>query len=187
MRCPRFIPIAVLVLAAACNDTATGPTSVGKPLFAVSAGTFNGTLNTSTTPSGGHLQTGSIFCLVNADLSIDCSTYELAGVGKTDANLSLSATYSATIDCSNHGKNKNNAVESQSGTFSDDDVETLSSGKNGRLRVPTASADPFSVALGCPNPNWTASIRPGTLQLVSFTYSLSFPGEAGPAVSIVQP
>lgn len=191
MRSTRLIPIAVLGFAAACSDTATSPTSLtsadGPLAFQVSPGTTVGTLNEANTPGGGHLQSGAISCTVNADLSISCSSYELAGVGNTDAFLSLVANYTATIDCNNPGNNRNNPIESHEGSFSDSDTETLSSGKNGRLRVPTASVSTAAAAIGCPNPNWQPEIREGSLQLVSYTYTLSFPGEAGAAVLIQEP
>src|SRR3989442_12601963 len=76
MRSKHLIPIAVLAFAAACSDTATSPTSVGRPLFSVSPGTFGNvtTLNAGGTPSGGHIQSGGpVFCVVASDLSITCS------------------------------------------------------------------------------------------------------------------
>src|SRR5438445_407282 len=76
MRSSALIPIAVLAFAAACSDTATDPTSVGRPLFSVSAGTFGNvtTLNAGGTPSGGHIRSGGpVFCVVASDLSITCS------------------------------------------------------------------------------------------------------------------
>src|SRR5437764_662280 len=56
-------------------------------------------------PGNSHLTSGTPQCTVNADRSIDCSSYVLGGVGNTNATVSLLASYSATIDCTNKGGN----------------------------------------------------------------------------------
>ena len=94
--------------------------------------------------------------MVNADLDVDCSAYVLGGVGNTNATVSLVATYSATIDCTNKG---GNLVESHTSTFSDSSTATVASTRNGQLRVPAQSASAFDAPQVCPNPNWTPSIR----------------------------
>jgi len=136
-------------------------------------------------PGSSHLTSGStVDCVVNSGLSIDCSSYALGGVGHTNANVSLVASYSATIDCFNKGKNPQNPIESQTTTFSASSNATVTSTRNGQLNVPTESVSPFTVALGCPNPNWTPVIREGTLVLKSFTYTLTFAGFASPYITI---
>jgi hypothetical protein len=100
--------------------------------------------------------------VVDADLNVDCSAYVLGGVGNTNATVSLVATYSATIDCTNRG---GNLVESHTSTFSDSSTATVASTRNGQLRVPAQSASAFDAPQVCPNPNWTPSIRAGTLAL----------------------
>ncbi|MGH7516728.1 MAG: hypothetical protein ACREOC_04560 [Gemmatimonadales bacterium] len=198
MRSTRLIPVAVLAFAVACSDTATSPTSVGVPLFDVAAGTYTDPLADPQTgiqdanaPSGAHLtnQSGPVQCVVNSDLSISCSAYSIAGVGNTNAFLSLEAVYTAIIDCNNPGNNKNNPIESHETTFSTEESATLTPGRNGTLRVGARSVSPFDEAQGCPNPNWQPEIREGSLELVSFTYSLHFDGfPAGDfAVLIEQP
>ena len=193
MRAKHLIPIAVLALAAACSDTATSPTSAGRPLFSVSAGTFGtGVLtNTSTAalPSGGHLQSGSVFCVVDADLSITCSStgdYFINGVGNTDATGSLNASYSATVRCRNHGGQivdvKTQFPTTTGGTFHPNR-------KNGALDVAPVSvtaptAGDFTGAATCPNGNWSKELLPGTPTLDSFSYTLLFAGFAEPTVSI---
>ena len=152
----------------------------------VSPGTYPGTLNGANAPSGAHLQTGSISCTVAADLSITCSSYELAGVGHTNAVDLLTARYTAIVDCNNPGKNRNNPIESHTTDFTASDSDTLTSAKNGRLRVFTLSVNPASVGQVCPNPNWTPVIRGGSLTLVSFSYTLTFEGFSAPAVEISQ-
>jgi hypothetical protein len=152
--------------------------------WAVAPGTYSPTadsFNSANAPGSSHLASGSPSCTVNADLSIDCSAYVLGGVGNTNATVSLAATYSATIDCTNHG---GNLVESHTTTFSASSSATVASTRNGQLRVPTRSVSPFSAPQVCPNPNWTPSIRSGTLVLETFTYTLTFAGFSSPYITI---
>jgi hypothetical protein len=107
----------------------------------------------------------------------------LGGVGNTNATVNLAASYSATIDCTNHG---GNLVESHTTTFSASSSATVASTRNGQLRVPTQSVSPFSAPQVCPNPNWTPSIRAGTLTVNSFTYTLTFAGFSSPYITISQ-
>jgi hypothetical protein len=193
MRPTCFVPVAALALAvAACSDTTTSPTtsptSAGGPLFSVSPATFPGTLNTSNTPGGGHLQSGTINCVVGSDLSITCSTadYKINGIGNTNANALLDANYSATVDCTNHGgqlvevKSQPETAPASSGTLR---------AKNGSLTVtPITTSAPtaqqFFAAATCPNGNWTKSLAGGSVTLVSFTYTLTFVGFSAATVTI---
>jgi hypothetical protein len=149
--------------------------------LAVSPGTFPGAVNGANAPGSSHLASGTIQCVVDADLNVDCAAYVLGGVGNTNAALSLTATYSATIDCTNKG---GNLVESHTALFSDSEAAAVASTRNGQLRVPALSVSPFDAPQVCPNPNWTPSIRAGTLVLESFSYTLTFAGFSAPAVSI---
>ena len=151
---------------------------------AVAPGTYTPTadsFNPANAPGSSHLTSGTPSCTVNADLDVDCSAYVLGGVGHTNADVSLTASYSATIDCTNRG---GNLVESHTTTFSDSSSATLTSSRNGQLRVPAQSASAFDAPQVCPNPNWTPSIRPGTLTLNSFTYTLTFAGFTSPYITI---
>jgi hypothetical protein len=151
---------------------------------AVAPGTYTPTadsFNSANAPGSSHLTSGTPQCVVNAALDVNCSAYVLGGVGNTNATVSLSATYSATIDCTNHG---GNLVESHTSTFSDSSTATVASTRNGQLRVPAQSASAFGAPQVCPNPNWTPSIRPGTLTLETFTYSLTFAGFSSPYITI---
>jgi hypothetical protein len=142
--------------------------------WAVVPGTYGpdaGSFNSANAPGSSHLT------------SIDCSAYVLGGVGNTNASVSLAATYSATIDCTNNG---GNLVESHTTTFSASSSATVASTRNGQLRVPTRSVSPFSAPQVCPNPNWTPSIRAGTLTLDTLMYSLTFAGFSSPYISITQ-
>jgi len=153
-------------------------------LAAVAPGTYTptpGSFNPANAPGSSHLTSGSPSCTVNADRSIDCSAYVLGGVGHTNATVDLAASYSATIDCTNHG---GNLVESHTTTFAADSTATVASTRNGQLSVPAQSVSPFSAPQVCPNPNWTPSIRGGTVTLNSFTYTLTFAGFGSPYITI---
>jgi hypothetical protein len=160
-------------------------------LMAVSAsvalGAITRTIDPANAPVGTHFQTGDATCVVNSDLSVSCSTYELGGVGNANATADLSASYTAIIDCNNKGNNKNNPVESHTAAFEAANSTGALEPKNGRLRVPALSVSPFSAPQVCPNPNWTPVIRAGTLQLVSFTYTLTFEGFTGAYITITGP
>jgi hypothetical protein len=152
--------------------------------LAVAPGTYGpdaGSFNSANAPGSSHLTSGTVQCVVNDARDVDCSAYVLGGVGHTNADVSLTATYSATIDCTNKG---GNLVESHTSTFSDSSAATLTSSKNGQLRVPAQSVSGFGAPQVCPNPNWTPSIRGGTLTLESFTYTLTFAGFTSPYITI---
>ena len=154
---------------------------------AVAAGVSPGTYTPSgfgAGPSGAHLQSGSPSCTVFNNLSVSCIGYQLAGVGNTNADVVLTANYSAIIDCTNHG---GQLVEAQTKNFAATSEAKVTSAKNGRMTVPTRSVNPAQVGQVCPNPNWTPSIRPGTLVLNSFSYTLTFAGFGSPFITIAQP
>jgi putative hemolysin len=196
MRANRLIPIAGLAFAVACSDTATSPTltSVGGPLFAVTAGTYPAggvtTLNAGGTPSGGHIQTGGpVNCIVEIDLDVSCSgngDYEISGLGNTNGTATLSVAYSATVNCTNRGGNlvevKSHVTDAGASTGN---LRT----KNGRLTVPVLSSstptdEEFEDQADCPNGNWTPTVAPGDPTLESFEYDLTFAGFATPAIFI---
>jgi hypothetical protein len=143
----------------------------------------SGSSNPLNAPGSSHLTSGSPECTVNADLSINCTGYVLGGVGHTNATVNLQGAYSATIDCTNNG---GNLVETHTTQFSAESPPiTVSSTKNGQLTVPAPpSISPFSAPQVCPNPNWTPSIRTGTLKLMNFTYTLTFQGFASAYITI---
>ena len=155
----------------------------------VPAGTYTptaGSFNPANAPGSSHLASGTVQCVVASNLNITCSPFVLGGVGHTNADVSLAASYSATIDCFNAGTNKNNPVESHTTTFSASSSATVTSSKNGQLSVPTQSVSAFSAPQVCPNPNWTPKIRAGTLVLNNFTYTLTFAGFSSPYITIAQ-
>ncbi len=140
---------------------------------------------------GTHLQTGTPSCSFASDgLTVVCSSYELAGVGNTNATATLETTYSATVDCRNRG---GNIVEVKA------QVETVPSStgqlepKNGRLTVPSLTSAPvptaaeFAALAVCPNGNWTKITRTDTIALESSVYTLTFAGFTGAYITIVDP
>src|SRR5436189_5767722 len=121
----RFMALAALVGAIAAISTVAFA-DVAPGTYTPTASSFNG----ANAPGSSHLTSGSPSCTVNANRSIDCSAYVLGGVGRTNADLSLAASYSATIDCTNHG---GNLVESHTSTFAADSTATVASTRHGPL------------------------------------------------------
>lgn len=145
------------------------------------------TINPENAPSGTHLQRGDIGCTTvgQDNLTVSCSAFELGGVGNTNAELLLTAEYSAVIDCRNRG---GNIVESHETTFEASNSAMLSPSRNGRLRVGAREVSPdLDLAEPCPNPNWTPEFQPGTLTVDSFTYTLTFAGFTEPYITITGP
>jgi hypothetical protein len=152
------------------------------------AATFNATFNDAAAPQGTHVQTGTPTCTTSSS-GVTCSTYELAGVGNTNARATLNATYSATVRCRNHG---GQIVDVKSQVVNAPATTGSLSPKNGRLTVPELStsqptASAFERRATCPNRNWTKETLPGTIQLVSFTYTLHFVGFIGNYITITGP
>jgi hypothetical protein len=174
----KFGIIAVLSLLVTAFAAVPALAQVLPGTYTPTADSFNG----ANAPGSSHLKSGSPSCTVNANKSITCSPYVLGGVGNTNATVSLVASYSATIDCTNHG---GNLVESHTSNFNANSTSTVASTRNGQLSVPTRSVSPFSAPQVCPNPNWTPSIRGGVVTLNSFTYTLTFAGFSSPYITIV--
>lgn len=143
------------------------------------------TVNPANAPTGTHVQRDMPSCSVSG-LTVSCSSFELAGVGNTNARADLSAIYSATVVCINGGGNPSNSQHQ--GTFTASTTSGQLSPKNGRLTVPSLSVtapteQQFLAQQTCPNPNWTPTI-PGGITLSSFTYTVSFEGFSGPYITI---
>jgi len=144
------------------------------------------TFNASAAPNGTHVQSGTPSC-TQVGNTVNCTSYELAGVGNANATATLSATYSATVDCTNKG-GKLVPVKStvQSAPSTTGELEP----KNGRLAVPALSGPPaptaasFLNAAVCPNGNWTKSLAGGSPTLESWTYTLTFTGFTGAYITI---
>jgi hypothetical protein len=144
------------------------------------------TITPANAPSGTHLQTGTIDCTVSNGV-VTCTTYELAGVGNANASAALTASYTATVRCRNHG---GQIVEVKSQVTG----ATVTSGalepKNGRLRVPSLSTSSvptnaqFEAGATCPNGNWTKETLAGSVTLSSYVYTLTFAGFTSPYIRI---
>jgi hypothetical protein len=157
---------------------------------AVAPGTYGpnaGSFNSANAPGSSHLTSGSPSCTVNADFSINCSAYVLGGVGHTNATVSLTANYTAIVDCFNPGENRNNPIESHTTSFSPTSTANVASTKNGQLSVPAQSVSFTGAPVGCPNDNWTPTIRASSVTLVSFSYTLTFAGFANAYITISRP
>jgi hypothetical protein len=159
------------------------------PIGSAQAATL--TVDFDNAPTGTHFVTGTPTptCTVT-DLVVNCNSYELAGVGHTNATADLTVEYSATVQCRNHG---GKIVEVHSQTTSVTSTTGQLEPKNGRLLVPALtsapapSAEQFEALATCPNPNWTAEILEGSIELSSFTYTVTFEGFTEPAITITGP
>jgi hypothetical protein len=160
-------------------------TALSMALMAVSASVAvaGTTIEPANAPSGTHLQSGAIGCTVDEDgLTVSCTAFELAGVGNTNAFVSLTADYSGIVDCFNRG---GNLVESHETTFSATNEATLTPSRNGRLRVGARSVSPdLDLAEPCPNPNWTPEFHEGSPTLDDWMYTLTFAGFTSPYITI---
>ena len=168
-----FVVLGVLV---AVGLTATVALA-GHPVF-----------DASKAPSGTHVQSGTPGCSV-VGLTITCASFEVAGVGNANAQADLTASYSATVDCTNKG-GKLVPVKSQGVPAGDSSGQIEP--KNGRLTVPqlsvsAPSTQAFLDAAICPNGNWTKSLAPGDPTLDSFTYTVTFAGFAPAWLTITSP
>jgi hypothetical protein len=157
-------------------------------LVAVSAAAT--TITSANAPTGTHVQSGTPTCTVGSNNLVTCSTYQLAGVGNANATGSLDASYSATVQCRNHG---GQIVEVKSQAESSPTTTGSLSPKNGKLTVPSLNSGPvpsasdFESRATCPNGNWTKELENGSVSLSSFTYTLTFAGFSGPYITITGP
>ena len=149
------------------------------------------TVNPANAPNGANIK-GAASCTVGSDgLTVTCSSYDISGVGNTNANGALAANYTATVDCRNHG---GQIVPVKSSTQSAPTSTGNLAPENGRLTVPSLNSGPvptaadFEAQATCPNGNWTKELENGTITLSSFTYTLTFVGfSGGPFIKITGP
>jgi hypothetical protein len=179
----RICAIAALAVSALFLMATTALADVAPGTYGPDPGSFD----SANAPGSSHLSSGSPSCTVNANLSINCSAYVLGGVGHTNATVSLTANYTAIVDCFNPGANRNNPIESHETTFSPEATATVASTRNGQLRVPSQSVSFSGAPVGCPNPNWTPTIRSGSVRLLSFEYTLTFADFSSPYITISEP
>ncbi|EFY89037.1 hypothetical protein MAC_04968 [Metarhizium acridum CQMa 102] len=145
------------------------------------------TPNPACAPNGAHIQTGSVTCHCNADQSVTCDAFSICGVGNTNANVDLVSTYTATVQCRNHGGQIVD-VKSQPITKTVP-VHNLRT-KNGCLTVPSESttapsSSDFTNQATCPNNNWTKELLGGTVA-DHFTFNLVSAGFDCPYISFSQ-
>jgi hypothetical protein len=160
-------------------------------LLAFSASVALAVTNFDNAPSGAHFRQGSAepVCTTSTvpttgALTVSCTGTQIAGVGNTNADLSLVVTGTADFVCHNPGND--NIVEPHSGSVSEATTTTLTPTRNGTLIVPAQSVsispEEAAAQFECPNPNWREEFV--GFSDVSFTYSLTFAGFTEPAILI---
>jgi predicted RNA-binding Zn-ribbon protein involved in translation (DUF1610 family) len=171
----RFLAIAALAVAA----------------LLVSASAALAAVNFDNAPSGAHFRKGSAEPVCTSTttpttgaITVNCTGTQIAGVGNTNADLSLAVTGTANFVCHNPGND--NIVEPHSASVSEETSTTLTPSRNGTLVVPsqtvTISPEDAAAQFTCPNANWREEFT-GFSDL-SFTYSLTFAGFDAPAILI---
>jgi hypothetical protein len=143
--------------------------------------------NFSNAPQGAHYANGSSepICTLTG-LTVTCTGTQIAGVGNTNATVTLAVTSTFTGVCHNPGVNSK-IVEPFTKSETTTTSTLVTSTKNGRLVVPaqnatgTSSAD-FLAEFSCPNPNWTPEV---TGSSIGFRYSLTFASFTQPAILII--
>jgi len=147
--------------------------------------------NFGNAPSGAHYRQQNVepMCTSttnpNGSITVSCTGTQIAGVGNTNANLSLGVNATANFVCRNPGSKKA-IVEPHSGSASESVGAVLTPSRNGTLVVPaqsvTITPEDAAAQFECPNPNWTEEFTgfSGT----SFTYSVTFVGFSAPVISL---
>lgn len=148
--------------------------------------TASAVTNFANAPQGAHYASGSAepVCTISGT-TVTCTGTQIAGVGNTNATVTLSVTSTISGVCHNPGTNRK-VVEPFSESTTESTSSIVISRKNGRLVVPEqstsgTSTDEFLATFTCPNPNWTAEVKSNVL---SFEYTLTFAGFSAPAISI---
>ena len=141
----------------------------------------------NTAPAGAHYSNGSREPVCSVDgLVVSCTGTAIGGVGNTDADLLLSVSYSATVQCRNNGgKIVNVKTQITTAGSSDDDTDV----RNGTLFVSAISSSSpseqsFKDAARCPNGNWDKLMASGSPTVSSYTYTLTFQGYSLPAITL---
>lgn len=157
-------------------------------LFALATGmtAAHAVTNFDNAPQGAHYARGAAepACTLNG-LTVTCTGTQIAGVGNTNATVTLAVTSTFTGVCHNPGVN-NKVVDPFTESETTTTSSVITSTKNGRLVVPSqtatgTSSEEFLADFSCPNPNWTPEIT-GTS--IGFEYTLTFAGFSEPAISI---
>jgi hypothetical protein len=161
--------------------------AIGALTLSTALATTNFTGNTA--PAGAHYANNSSepICSVNqSTLTVSCSGTAISGVGNTDANVLITVSYSATVQCRNKG-GQIVEVKTQSTTTSGADSDTRV--RNGTLTVAAItvtgpSDQSFTNRASCPNGNWSKVLVEGSPAVTGFTYTLTFQGFAEPVIFI---
>lgn len=139
-------------------------------------------------PSGAHYANGESepVCSPTTPPGVSCTDSVIGGIGNTNANLSLTVTYSATVTCTNKG---GNTVQVKTQFPKSSNLTLRPSAKNGQIAVPAvASSIPanseFEAQAVCPNPNWRKQMVANSAAMEGFLYTLTFVGFANPFIEL---
>jgi hypothetical protein len=156
--------------------------------FGLSTVSAQATTNFGNAPSGSHYANGSAEPVCNFDAAtatLSCTGTQIAGVGNTNAVLTVSVRSSFTGVSRNPGTN-DKVVDPFTDSSTASVSTPLTATNNGRLVVPSqtvngTSGAEFLATFSCPNPNWTAELTDAD---ISWSYSLTFAGFGAPAILI---
>lgn len=140
-------------------------------------------------PSGAHYANGYTEPVCSVDPStqtVSCTGTVIGGVGNSNATATLSANYTATVQCRNHG---GQIVDVKTQTTTSSSTGTLYPDRNGQLVVPPLNAaapsgQSMTDKAVCPNGNWTKVLLSGPTY-TGYVYTLIFAGFTQPYISIV--
>ena len=160
-------------------------------MLAASGSVTEAAVDFDNAPSGAHFRKGSAepVCTestvpTTGSITVSCTGTKIAGVGNTNADLSLAIEGTANFVCHNPGNE--NIVEPHSDSVSEETNVPLVPDRNGTLVVPaqsvTISPEEAAAQFTCPNPNWTEEFT--GFSALSYTYSLTFVGFDAPAILI---
>jgi hypothetical protein len=145
--------------------------------------------NPANGPSGAHFATAEPVCTVDRTTQdVSCTGATIGGIGHTNATAILSATYSGTVQCRNHG---GQIVDVKTQTTDASSSGKLTPSRNGQLIVPPLSVaaptpDELLASATCPNGNWTKLLEAGPT-LTAYVYTITFAGFSGPYFSLTGP
>jgi hypothetical protein len=140
-------------------------------------------------PNGAHYAGGyaePVCSVSQSPLEVNCTGTVIGGIGNTNAEALLSASFSGTVQCRNHG---GQVVEVKTQKTTGSSSGPLSPTRNGQLVVPPVgtsapSAADMTANARCPNGNWTKELL-GGVTMTSYVYTLTFKNYTQPYISIV--
>jgi hypothetical protein len=139
-------------------------------------------------PNGAHYANGYAEPQCSVDQSTmdaNCTGTTIGGVGNTNAEAVLSASYAGTVQCRNHG---GQVVEVKTQKTTGSSSGQLRPTRNGQLVVPplgtsAPSASDMMASAQCPNGNWTKELK-GGVTMTGYVYTLTFKAYLQPYISI---